>query len=130
MELHKILRPDLLIVGSVTVTLEGGRLGKGSGYSELEYGILSELGLIGEDTPVVATVRELQIFEHILREIYDINVDAIATPNRIVRANPASVCPRGVLWNLVTEDMMREMPILENLYRMRRYELGVCGGVC
>ncbi|TRM79883.1 5-formyltetrahydrofolate cyclo-ligase, partial [Sulfolobus sp. A20-N-F6] len=45
-ELDKI---DLVVVGSVAVTLSGDRVGKGEGYSELEFAILRELGNVGEN---------------------------------------------------------------------------------
>ena len=37
---------DMIICGSVAVTVEGVRIGKGGGYSDLEYAILVELGKI------------------------------------------------------------------------------------
>ena len=35
---------DLVVVGSVVVSHDGTRLGKGLGFAELEWGILHELG--------------------------------------------------------------------------------------
>jgi len=118
--LDDIPKPDFIIVGSVAVTLGGSRVGKGSGYSELECGVLAELGLIDEKVPIATTVHELQIVEHIPREVYDINVDYILTPERKVRTDSTPTSRKGIVWNMVTREMMLKMPILENLYRMRR----------
>ncbi|MBS7626511.1 5-formyltetrahydrofolate cyclo-ligase [Candidatus Bathyarchaeota archaeon] len=119
-DLDEIPKPAFIIVGSVAVTPEGSRLGKGSGYSELECGILAELGLIDEETPIATTVHELQIVEYVPREAYDINVDYILTPEREVRTGSEPTGRKGIIWSMVTGEMMRGMPILENLYRMRR----------
>ena len=45
---------DLVVMGSVAVTRDGRRLGKGHGYADLEYAILRELG--NPPVPVVTTV--------------------------------------------------------------------------
>jgi 5-formyltetrahydrofolate cyclo-ligase len=37
-------RPDAIVCGSVAVTRDGRRCGKGEGYSDLEFAILRELG--------------------------------------------------------------------------------------
>ena len=43
---------DVVVVASCVVAANGCRLGKGKGYGELEWGILSELGLVEDATPV------------------------------------------------------------------------------
>ena len=57
-------RIDLIVCGSVAVNREGARLGKGGGYSDLEYAVALTLGLISEQyayshdrTPCTAIVR-------------------------------------------------------------------------
>ncbi|WP_128906235.1 5-formyltetrahydrofolate cyclo-ligase [Halorubrum amylolyticum] len=40
---------DLVIAGSVGVTTDGARIGKGEGYSDLEWGVLSELGAVDRE---------------------------------------------------------------------------------
>jgi 5-formyltetrahydrofolate cyclo-ligase len=39
---------DFCVVGSVAVSREGGRTGKGAGFADLETGIFRELGIIDE----------------------------------------------------------------------------------
>ena len=56
------VRPiDLIVTGCVGVTREGARLGKGGGYSDLEYAILRELGLVSATTPICSTVHAVQV---------------------------------------------------------------------
>jgi 5-formyltetrahydrofolate cyclo-ligase len=79
------LKVDLFIAGSVAVSLDGGRLGKGTGYSDQEYAILRSMGAITPNIPVVTTVHSLQVVEEIPRENWDVPVNIIITPTRIHR---------------------------------------------
>jgi len=79
------VKVDLFIAGSVAVSPDGGRLGKGTGYSDQEYNILKKTGSITPQTPVVTTVHDLQIVEKIPREEWDVPVDIIVTPTQIIR---------------------------------------------
>ena len=79
------VKVDLFVAGSVAVSLDGGRLGKGTGYSDQEYAILKNSGGLTSETPVVTTVHDVQIVEKIPRDEWDVPVDIIATPTRIIR---------------------------------------------
>ena len=69
---------DLVIAGSVAVTTDGARIGKGEGYSDLEWGVLSELDAVDsealrasgsrakpddDETIVATTVHELSVID-------------------------------------------------------------------
>lgn len=108
---------DLIVCGSVAVTLSGSRVGKGGGYSELEYAILRELELVDEETPIVTTVHDLQIVEDAPTEEHDFSVDLIATPTRLMKTEGRRHRPRGVIWEKVSERRLEEMPILGRLRR-------------
>jgi 5-formyltetrahydrofolate cyclo-ligase len=73
---------DLIVEGSVAVNERGGRLGKGEGYAEIEYGILREIGAVTESTPIATTVHDLQLVGDIPLEPFDVPVDLIVTPTR------------------------------------------------
>jgi len=79
------VKVDLFIAGSVAVSIDGGRLGKGTGYSDQEYSILKNAGSLTAQTPVATTVHDTQIVEKIPREEWDIPVDVIVTPTQIIR---------------------------------------------
>ena len=79
------VRVDLFVAGSVAVSLDGGRLGKGTGYSDQEYALLKSSGGLASETPVVTTVHDVQIVEKIPQDEWDIPVDVIVTPTRIIR---------------------------------------------
>ena len=50
--LEELPEIDFVLCGSVAVNLSGARVGKGGGYSDLEYGILIDAGKIDEHTTV------------------------------------------------------------------------------
>ena len=76
---------DLFVAGSVAVSLDGGRLGKGTGYSDQEYAILKDSGSLAPGIIVVTTVHDVQIVEKIAGEEWDIPVNVIVTPTRVIR---------------------------------------------
>ena len=76
---------DLFVAGSVAISLDGGRLGKGKGYSDQEYTILKNANSLSSKAVVVTTVHDIQIVEEILRDEWDVSVDVIVTPSKIMR---------------------------------------------
>ena len=113
--LDKLPAIDLAVVGSVAVATDGGRIGKGEGYSEMEYGVLRELRLVNESTPIITTVHDSQIVDFVPLEDHDIAVDYIVTPTRELVVNRKRPRPAGIIWGKVTPDMMERMPILKEL---------------
>jgi len=107
---------DLIVIGSVAVDRYGTRVGKGGGYAELEYGVLRELGAVGEDTPVVTTVHDVQVLrERLPREKHDLPVDLIVTPTRVTETLEPRPKPRGIYWELLSEERLAEVPLLREL---------------
>src|SRR5262245_47522021 len=54
---------DLIVCGTVAVNPDGARIGKGGGYSDLEFGLAREVGLVRDKTAVVTTVHDLQVLD-------------------------------------------------------------------
>lgn len=109
---------DLVVAGSVAVTRDGARLGKGGGYSDLEFGIARKLGLITEETPVLTTVHPLQVVsEEIEMKVHDIPVDCIVTPEGVILTNQEYPKPEGIYWELLEEEKLRRIPVLATLGR-------------
>jgi 5-formyltetrahydrofolate cyclo-ligase len=106
---------DLVVTGSVAVSRNGARVGKGGGYSEIEFGILRDLGLLNEETPIFTTVHNLQIVERVPKEDHDFLVDAIITPNKVIRVVRGENQPTGIIWEKLTPRMLTSMPILREL---------------
>ena len=106
-------RIDLIVAGSVAVTAGGARLGKGGGYSDLEFGLARAVGAVGETTPVLSTVHELQVIkERIPMTDHDVPLDIIVTPRRVIRTRRRRRKPSGIVWSELTGEQRREMPAL------------------
>lgn len=106
---------DLMATGAVAVDLEGGRIGKGSGYFDLEYMILREIGSVNEQTPIVALVDDLQVREHVPMEAKDVAVDFICTPTRVITIEKRLVRPSQIPWDLLPEKALKGMHPLKEL---------------
>ncbi|MBO3803825.1 MAG: 5-formyltetrahydrofolate cyclo-ligase, partial [Candidatus Brockarchaeota archaeon] len=117
--LEELPEVDLVVAGSVAVTPEGARVGKGGGYSEMEYGILRELKLAGEGTPIATTVHDVQVVDEIPVEEHDFLVDLVVTPTRTIRTNRTRSQPKGIIWEEITPRMLEEMPVLKELKKRR-----------
>ena len=106
---------DLIVAGSVAVSRDGVRIGKGGGYSEIEYGVLRELNLINKDTPIFTTVHDIQMIDKAPKEEHDFVVDAIITPTKVVRVERKHSHPKGIIWEKITKRQMKSIPILQEL---------------
>ncbi len=119
-DIYNVERVDLIVVGSVAVTRRGERVGKGEGYSELEYAMLRELGKIDASTPVITTVHPVQIVEEIPTMPYDVSVDVIVSPEEVIRTGGGHK-PEGLLLEFLTREKIEETPFLkEFLIRFHR----------
>lgn len=107
---------DFVLTGSVAVNLSGARVGKGGGYSDLEYGLLIEAGKIDDHTTVATTVHPIQILrQHLPVTDHDLPIDLIATPRAVIELERQYPRPRGILWNHLQPPQIREIPILERM---------------
>jgi 5-formyltetrahydrofolate cyclo-ligase len=76
---------DLVVCGSVAVNRQGARVGKGGGFSDLEFALLVEAGLIGDDTVLATTVHPLQVLEERLPETdHDFRLDQIVAGEEVI----------------------------------------------
>jgi 5-formyltetrahydrofolate cyclo-ligase len=113
-DLDEVPELDLVLTGSVAVNLKGARLGKGGGFSDLEYGLLSEAGRIDRRTVVATTVHPIQIVrENLLMTGHDIPVNLVATPRAVIEVDGAYRRPAGILWDHLQPPQIHEIPVLE-----------------
>lgn len=107
---------DFVLSGSVGVNLSGARVGKGGGFSDLEYGLLIEAGRIDDHTTVATTVHPIQILrEHVPMLAHALPLDLIATPRAVIDVERQYQRPRGILWDHLQPPQIREIPILERM---------------
>jgi 5-formyltetrahydrofolate cyclo-ligase len=106
-------RIDLVVAGSVAVRRDGSRVGKGGGYSDLEFAIAAELGLVGAWTTVVTTVHPLQVVEdEIPMEPHDLPLDRIVTPDDAIVCRSRFARPTGVDWEVLAAEKIEAIPVL------------------
>ncbi|TMA11939.1 MAG: 5-formyltetrahydrofolate cyclo-ligase [Deltaproteobacteria bacterium] len=111
--LDEVKRIDLVVCGSVAVNRRGARLGKGGGYSDLEFALLREERKISGQTPIVTTVHPLQIFDTDLPMTeHDIPLNAIVTPDEIIPLKPHYRRPKGIYWHLLPAEKIDAIPVL------------------
>ena len=105
---------DLIVTGCVGVTRQGARLGKGGGYSDLEYALLREHGKVDVDTPVATTVHASQVLRAhaIPMRPHDVSLDFVVTPERTIRCKRAYDRPTGVLWDVLEPEKQAAIPVL------------------
>ncbi len=107
---------DFVLCGSVAVNLSGARVGKGGGFSDLEYALLIEEGLIDDHTTVATTVHPIQILrEHLPLTDHDLPIDMVATPRAVIDLERQYDRPRGILWDHLQPPQIHEIPILERI---------------
>lgn len=120
-QLGKLVHPDdmkpidLIVCGSVAVNRKGARLGKGGGYSDLEYAVALTLGLITERTPIVTTVHPIQLLpDDLPMTSHDISLDYIGLPDELVNCEGEFRRPAGIMWDDLGEKI-DEAPILQTM---------------
>jgi len=106
---------DVVLSGSVAVTDDGARVGKGEGFSDLEFAVLSDLGLVDAGTTVATTVHERQVLDDVPVDAHDVPMDLVVTPERVIRTETEYARPGGVDWAALDEERVAAMPVLERL---------------
>ncbi|KAM4602754.1 methenyltetrahydrofolate synthase domain-containing protein [Polymixia lowei] len=111
------VKVELLVVGSVAVSEQGCRVGKGEGYADMEYGMMVSMGAVSESTVVVTVVHDCQIVDipEELMESHDLTVDYILTPTRVIKTSCQRPKPPGIFWTKLNTDMLEKIPILKKL---------------
>lgn len=115
------IQVDLVVLGSVCVSRDGYRLGKGEGFADLEFAMMMRMGTITENTIVVTTVHDCQIVDHLppqLLKEYDVPVDIIVTPTQTIYVESRLKKPFGILWHMLSERRLKTMQVLQQLKEM------------
>ena len=107
---------DLIVAGSVAVNRRGVRVGKGGGYSDLEYAIGREVGAIDAKTVIATTVHPIQLVaDDLPATAHDFFLDLIVTPEETIRPKRRRRQPKGILPTHLSEEKRRAIPALRAL---------------
>ena len=115
-DVEQVPKVDLILCGSVAVNLKGARVGKGGGYSDLEYALLAEAGTsrTGPSSRRPCT-RSRSCARTCRCSAHDIPVDLIATPRAAIEVERAYQRPRGIFWDHLQPPQIHEIPVLERM---------------
>lgn len=114
--LRKMRPIDLILCGSVAARRDGARLGKGGGYSDLEFAIALQSGLIAKNTPIITSIHPLQLVRRkIPLRPHDIPVDYIITPEEIIECNSEYPRPDGIYWEFLQPEQLEAIPVLKRI---------------
>lgn len=114
LDLEQVPKLDLVLTGAVAVNLKGARVGKGSGFSDLEYALLYECGKLDEQVPICTTVHPIQILrENLLMTSHDIPLDMLVTPRAVIEVEGAFPRTNGIQWDHLQPPQIHEIPVLE-----------------
>jgi 5-formyltetrahydrofolate cyclo-ligase len=114
---------DLIVAGSVGVATDGARIGKGEGYSDLEWAVLRELDAVDAETTVATTVHELSVLDGPASAVgpdadlpapdaHDVPLDLVVTPARTIATDTPYARPAGVDWDALDDEKLSEIPVL------------------
>ena len=111
--LQEVKPIDLVVCGSVAVNRKGARVGKGGGYSDLEFALLTERKKIGRGTKIVTSVHPLQIVdEEIPMTEHDIPLDVIVTPEEVIETESRFPRPKKIYWHMLEPEKIDDIPAL------------------
>ncbi|HEX5021696.1 MAG TPA: 5-formyltetrahydrofolate cyclo-ligase [Candidatus Binatia bacterium] len=112
--LDQMRKIDLVVCGSVAVNRQGARVGKGGGYSDLEFALLTQEKKIDRRTPIVTAVHPLQmITEEIPMTEHDIPLSAIVTPMEVIEIAANFPRPKKIYWNILPREKLEDIPALK-----------------
>lgn len=60
-DLENKVKLDMVVVGSVAVSRDGYRIGRGNGFVDLEIAIYLHLGIVTPETVIVTVVHDIQV---------------------------------------------------------------------
>ncbi|KAG7473539.1 hypothetical protein MATL_G00096970 [Megalops atlanticus] len=119
--LDEKVKVDLLVVGSVAVSEKGYRIGKGEGFSDMEYAMMVSTGAV-RDPVVVTVVHDCQVMDipENLTESHDLTVDYVLTPTRVIKTDCKHPKPQGIIWAKLDAAMLEKIPVLKKLRYMEQ----------
>ena len=108
---------DLIVAGSVAVDDAGNRVGKGEGYSDLEFAVLRGFDRVDADTTVATTVHDSQVVAdgEIDPDRHDVPLDLVVTPTQTIETEETTERPDGLYWNDLSAEKISEIPVLQRL---------------
>jgi 5-formyltetrahydrofolate cyclo-ligase len=117
--ISRLGRLDFVVTGACAADPRTGvRFGKGHGFFDTEWAIMSELGVVDAATPVVICVHDFQLVDtDLLPSEHDTAGDWIITPTQTIAVPGRHKNPTGVQWDIVDAQRLAEIEPLRQLRR-------------
>jgi 5-formyltetrahydrofolate cyclo-ligase len=114
-------RLDFVVTGACAVNPNNGvRYGKGHGFFDLEWGILTDLGVVDARTPVIICVHDNQLVDTELPPApFDTAGDWVITPSQTIEVKRRHTNPSGIRWDLLDDHYLEEIEPLRHLKSMQ-----------
>ncbi len=115
------LQLDLMVTGTGAINHAGIRFGKGHGFFDLEWAMLTSIDIVRSSVPCIAVVHDCQLLaEELKPEVFDTVCEYVVTPTRvIVVEGPVQKPSCGILWEKLQAGMLEDIPPLQELQRMQ-----------
>ncbi|MET0702247.1 MAG: 5-formyltetrahydrofolate cyclo-ligase [Mycobacterium sp.] len=115
-EIEELAPITLLVTGGSAVSANGVRFGKGHGYFDLEWAMLSEIGRVDDDSQIVDVVHDCQVVDEVLvGEEHDVPVDWIVTPTMATRVRDSGRQLGRVRWEMLHDSPLRDVEPMREL---------------
>lgn len=120
-EIQDLGQVDMMITGISLVTEKGTRWGKGHGFFDLEWAVFREIGVVDQETPIVAIGHDCQVVSTDLEPSrVDTVADWIVTPEGINQVPRTYSKPEGIVWDYLTPELLRRIPPLQELVDLQK----------
>jgi 5-formyltetrahydrofolate cyclo-ligase len=104
------------VTGALAVTRPGRHIGGGQAYVDLEWGLLSELGLVGPDVPAVVIVHDCQVLDSgPAPGPLDCPMDVVITPQGTSTTIGGFPKPTGIDWSRLDPNLLATFAYLREL---------------
>lgn len=108
--------PDLMVTGASVLNMQGVRVSTGPSFFDLEWLILSALGLVHQQTPIFASVHDCQLVnEHFAPLPYGVCIDHIFTPTRRVDTGKPFPRPPHTSIRTLPWQIKQDVPLLREI---------------
>jgi 5-formyltetrahydrofolate cyclo-ligase len=113
-------RPDILVTGASVLNRQGVRLSVGPSYFDLEWLILSSMGVVPPDVHIIAAVHDCQVVDWPCAPLpYSVVMDRIVTPTQVIETGHQLARPGEGAWSALPWHVINEIPFVHQLWERR-----------
>ncbi len=112
--------PNILVTGASVLNRQGVRLSVGPSYFDLEWLILSGLGIVPLDVPIIAAVHDCQVVNWPCAPLpYSVVMDCIVTPTQVIETDSHSTRPGEDAWSTLPWHVISDIPFVHQLWEQK-----------